>query len=768
MATYDFSSLSPTDFETLSGDLLEAELEVRLERFAAGRDKGIDLRYAPSVGETGLIVQAKHYLRSGYPKLLSVLKKDELPKIDRLAPDRYVLTTSVSLTPAKKQEIVDGLHPHLKSTGDVLGREDLNALLTKHERVERNHFKLWMTNVGVLESVLHRAVTERSREFLSSLPDDVCRFVRTHAFSATLDIVEEHHVCIVSGSPGIGKSILARAVLADLATREFDVVVVSGDIKEAEDMWQSGKAQAFYYDDFLGVSVLEESLAKNEDDRLVDFIQRVGRTENKRIVLTTREYILRRAQSRFEKLERADIQKLVVTMADYPTAIRAEILYNHLHFAELPDNFLREFIETRAYWSVIRHENYNPRLIEQVVRLARRNGVAGDGFAAFFEQTLSDPSMLWTAAFENQLTAAARSMLLALFALDGSGATKVLSDTTRALSEAQGNPLSGVEFSQALRDLDGTFIRTRLISPSFVAGGVVVSFANPSVRDFLTAYLAANPYQARSLIEAVSSFAQLANLARYRAATSEEGSSSIEQESAIALGKVFAESETLLFSRMVSMLGIDGILPGTEDWQSRLDSAARRVSRLLDEFSELSATRDLALSAADTLVGPWTQMNRLLTSTMDLLRQLARLIPASDSFAEISAHMKGLATSRLEEGQEWEDARTILYIDGVGEPAERDKLDKDFADFVEDKLAVVFEPEDPDEFAALAGLAADLEQAAQHFGLVHYGIDELQDEVARHAEQFGEREPDYERDSERGGPTGDGTAEIDSMFQTLR
>jgi len=51
MTNYDFTQcLSPIDFELLSKDLLEAELGIQLENFSEGRDKGIDLRYAPIRG----------------------------------------------------------------------------------------------------------------------------------------------------------------------------------------------------------------------------------------------------------------------------------------------------------------------------------------------------------------------------------------------------------------------------------------------------------------------------------------------------------------------------------------------------------------------------------------------------------------------------------------------------------------------------------------------------------------------------------------------
>jgi hypothetical protein len=49
---YDFKTLSPLDFEDLVPDLLQAELDIRLESFGPGRDQGIDCRHA--VGKAGL------------------------------------------------------------------------------------------------------------------------------------------------------------------------------------------------------------------------------------------------------------------------------------------------------------------------------------------------------------------------------------------------------------------------------------------------------------------------------------------------------------------------------------------------------------------------------------------------------------------------------------------------------------------------------------------------------------------------------------------
>ena len=77
---YDFSSLSHNDFEDLSRDLLGRELGVRFEAFPEGPDDGMDGRHC--VGEGSIILQAKHYYRSGFSALKSKMGK-ERASIDR-------------------------------------------------------------------------------------------------------------------------------------------------------------------------------------------------------------------------------------------------------------------------------------------------------------------------------------------------------------------------------------------------------------------------------------------------------------------------------------------------------------------------------------------------------------------------------------------------------------------------------------------------------------------------------------------------------------
>ena len=76
MPGYDFRSLSWSDFENLVRDLLQEELNITLESFKAGREKGIDLKYAKDPC-AGLLVQCKGYVGSGVDKLIRTLIVDE-------------------------------------------------------------------------------------------------------------------------------------------------------------------------------------------------------------------------------------------------------------------------------------------------------------------------------------------------------------------------------------------------------------------------------------------------------------------------------------------------------------------------------------------------------------------------------------------------------------------------------------------------------------------------------------------------------------------
>ena len=160
MPNHDFQTLSAKEFEELSRDLLQEEISVSFESFKQGKDRGIDLYHALSKSKK-IIVQAKHWFKSGYPKLRSHLLKEELEKVKKLNPTRYILTTSVSLSLQNKEELVGILHPYIHSTSDIFGKDDLNNLLGKFPKIEELHYKLWLSSSNVLRAIINNGRWKR-------------------------------------------------------------------------------------------------------------------------------------------------------------------------------------------------------------------------------------------------------------------------------------------------------------------------------------------------------------------------------------------------------------------------------------------------------------------------------------------------------------------------------------------------------------------------------------------------------------------------------
>lgn len=234
-------------------------------------------------------MQCKRY--SNFGNLKSQLKNKELAKITKLKPARYILTTSVSLSPQQAEELKTLLSPFVQSTGDIYGRERLNSILTKHEEIERRHIKLWVTSAGVLDSIINAGTHVVSREEVERTIAAAKIYVRNTSFDEALAILKDHRVCIISGLPGIGKTTLARMLLLYFYERDFDVVKIESDISEARAVSYHKKPRFYYYDDFLGQTAQADKLNKNEDQKLLDFMASVRDSKDSVFVLTFPESV---------------------------------------------------------------------------------------------------------------------------------------------------------------------------------------------------------------------------------------------------------------------------------------------------------------------------------------------------------------------------------------------------------------------------------------------------------------------------------------------
>lgn len=511
MTTYDFRALSPEDFVRLCSDLIHAELGGRLESFTTGPDSGIDFRLALS---NGLVIgQCKHYADSPFRTLLAKVRNQELPRVRRLSPDRYILTTSLGLTPRNKRQLFDLLQPHCISPADIYGKDDLNHLLRKHPDVEEQHYKLWLTSAATLRRVLDEDLLADSASHLDEVRRRLSRYVQNASLHRANEILEEHHVCIISGIPAIGKTTLAEVLIAQLVDKhDFTFYRINSRLEEIRRIKDKSKRQVFYFDDFLGRTELAP-LERNEDRHLVDLMRQVGDTDGWRLVMTTREYIMNAAKSRYEAIHQlpAGFARCIIDLADHTRSVRARILYNHIYFSSLPKSHKVALLENQAYLEVVDHRNYSPRTVEFMTDYNYVRHQSPEEYVSSFLGSLDDPRSTWEHPFLHQIGASGQRLVLTVATLprgvheeDARECFQKLGDYRRA---KYGLVLEAGEWDEALRTLDGTFVATHKAGPH-----VVLKLHNPSVEDFVKDHLRRSPSDLDDLLASAVFFEQYVNI----------------------------------------------------------------------------------------------------------------------------------------------------------------------------------------------------------------------------------------------------------------
>ncbi|HEY3489828.1 MAG TPA: restriction endonuclease [Candidatus Deferrimicrobiaceae bacterium] len=705
MAEYDFRSLSPHDFELLCRDLLQKPLGVRLESFTAGRDSGIDFRHCTNADT--LILQVKHYADSGYDALVRALKQKERPKLEALKPTRYILATSVGLTPQRKDELLALLSPWCVAWSDILGKDDINNLLTQYEDIERQHFKLWLTSAGVLERVLHAGIFGDSEAHLDRIRLRLSRYVPNPSFERSQRILEKTHFCIVAGIPGIGKTTLAEVLLADLVDRQgFTAFRIAHDLSELRPVKNQKSKQVFYFDDFLGKTSLE-MLQKNEDQQIIELMEGVSENPNWRFILTTREYILNIARNRYEAFAHPsiDLPLCVVNLNDYTRPVRAKILYNHIYFSEVPKEYKLALLEGRGYEKILEHHNYNPRVIEYMTQPCHATTVAPTLYLREFVESLDNPSRLWDHAFRHQISEAARHLLIVLTSLPDE--TK-LENLERAFwtfyafrQKRFGFATVPGDWLDALKELDGNFIKSGEFGRD-----IAISFHNPSVKDFMEQFLARSDVDIADLFHSAYFYEQYNRLWNGRRGRRYPGIDAASRDYVKRLAaNLWSESATTI--RQVDRYGQTiGLVPYPPSYESRMVFFISVLDGLKSPHTE-----DLVASVIGSLAERWKSGNADREDLVRLLEMLSkRGLKQGD--APFVAARQCLLTN-LDTDEEFRAVANFCekFPDAVSE-VEQETLRRQFVEFASDHP--LGWDDDPD---TLRSVASDIEYVGERLGV---------------------------------------------------
>lgn len=485
MTDYNFSTLNDKEFESLCIDLLSAEFGKQFTRFKSGRDGGVDGRFFVSDGSTE-IIQCKHYLKSGFDLLLHTLENIEQPKVNKLSPQKYYVVTSVPLSPANKTKIRALFTSYMPNDDYVIGQEHLNILLGKYPDLEKKYFKLWLSSVNVLNTILNNAIMGRSDYFITKINAKSSLYVFSDIVSEASKILKEKSTVIIEGEPGIGKSTLAEMLILIGIKNNYKVYKIENSINEAEGVFSQSdeEKQLFYFDDFLGSNYLT-AIENHKDSHIVSFIERLSRSKNKKLILTSRTNIIQRAKLLSDTFNNAKTKQneYILSVTQLSEMNKAEILYNHIWHSKLSESHIDQLYEDKRYLKIIKHKNFNPRIIEFITDAEKLSDISADQYWADIELKLNNPAEIWANTFDSQSNDYIRMLLLlVVFSSGRIEDSKLIAAYNSASETIAKTETQNTDFNSSIRVANDYFIDRNIDSETKT---VSYSLFNPSITDFI-------------------------------------------------------------------------------------------------------------------------------------------------------------------------------------------------------------------------------------------------------------------------------------------
>ena len=485
MTEYDFAQLNDKEFEALSLDLLRKKEGIDIERFKSGKDAGVDGRFFSS-GNNEVIIQCKHWYRSGLGKLINMLEKTELGKVKKLKPERYILVLSLELSRKNKTKIMSIFAPYIRTASDILGKEDINDLIARNPVIERRHYKLWFCSINVLSHILNRDVVGNSQHKLEEIKKNLSLYAMTPDFEKAKNRLENSHTVIITGEPGVGKTTLSNQLALDYISQGFKFIYINESMVEAERLYQETTKQVFYFDDFLGRNYFL-ALQRNEDSRILNFIKRVRGNKYKRFILTSRTIILNRGKqvSELFNIDNLDKDKYEVQIENFSRFDKAQILYNHIWFSDLTKKMINVLYYDKRYIKVIDHQNYNPRLISFFTDSQKVSQLDDGSYWRYIEQSLANPSVIWEHMFNNQLESLSRR-IIHLIVINGGVISESKLKMCFAKIREKNPPESDIDFLSLIKLLSKSFL-----DKIFGGSAKIIEYkiSNPAIGDFIIGIL---------------------------------------------------------------------------------------------------------------------------------------------------------------------------------------------------------------------------------------------------------------------------------------
>lgn len=510
----NYANLSDIEFEYLCQNIMQRKLDVPLRRFTPGKDGGIDL--TDNTSDPNIIVQVKHYNSSSIDTLIRALKKEK-DKVKLHKPKQYFICCSRALTPENIKELFFHFSEYMPSDKNIITLNEIEDFLQSSENTDilRKHYKLWIDSVGILQELQNTNIFIDCEVLLSNIEKEKCFFVKTQVFEQALKCLEKNKTLFITGNPGVGKTTTSKMLVLHYAALGYRVRFTSNtsDLRELKKSLSQDKniKEIILVDDCFGQAYFKIRDGQNED--LLSLIKYVNLSPNKLLILNSRITIFQEAKALkpdlVKSMEDNEYTVFILDMNALSDIEKAKIFYNHLFFNETPIAYLDEIKKHQRYLSIIKHQNYNPRLISFICNPNRYKKIGVKDYYTFICQHLRNPHEIWRDEYEEKLLKADRILLTTLHSLtDNTVSITLLKKCFEKRIENEKDIDKTInQFQASLRRLTESFV-----SIVDEKGTKKIMVVNPSVNDYLDSRMQENPLEKRAIVETAYSIQQFDRL----------------------------------------------------------------------------------------------------------------------------------------------------------------------------------------------------------------------------------------------------------------
>ena len=208
----------------------------------------------------------------------------------------------------------------------------------------------------------------------------------------------------------IGKTTLAYNLISNFLTKYKETeYMVLDNISEFYKLYNEEQRQLIFIDDFWGIRYSEEQKATE----LKKVIEIISKSNNKYLILTFREYILKQGYVEYPEMEAFfDKYKINLNIDEFNDLFKARILFRNLENSDLEYDAIYQL--ANASIRIINNPNYSPRVISAYLKYINEIEYEIIDYEEDIIKYLNNPQELWKEIFSKQCEGA---QLLAILIL---------------------------------------------------------------------------------------------------------------------------------------------------------------------------------------------------------------------------------------------------------------------------------------------------------------------------------------------------------------